>query len=71
MKVGFTMPNIDVDIFNNERGCEECINSRWIVSENGYKSICTLSAAKMMACITGRENHKKVIKPASDYKESE
>lgn len=69
MKVGFIM--LDTDIFNNERGCEECFNSRQIISENGYKAVCTLSAAKMMACITGREDHKKVIKPASDYVERE
>lgn len=31
--------------------CKECLNSRLVVSENGYKAICTLSARKSNECL--------------------
>lgn len=52
---------MELDIFANEKNCEKCTNSRTIVSENGYKRVCTLSATKMYNCIIGREDHKKPI----------
>ncbi len=54
------------DIFANEMNCEECLNSRRIISEGGYHSVCTLSAAKMRSCITGRESFKK-LKTKGNY----
>ena len=32
--------------------CATCINSRTIVSENGYHSICTLSSKAAINCMT-------------------
>ena len=37
--------------------CEKCLNSRMIVSENGYHSICALSAKKASDCTFGKKNH--------------
>lgn len=34
--------------------CDTCINSRTIVSENGYHSICTLSSKAAINCMTGK-----------------
>lgn len=31
--------------------CKECLNSRLVVSENGYKAICTLSAKESKKCL--------------------
>lgn len=36
--------------------CDNCLNSRTIVSENGFHSICCLSEKKAMKCITNKEN---------------
>lgn len=33
------------------RDCRECLNSRIIVSENGYKAICTLSEEESKECL--------------------
>lgn len=33
--------------------CEKCLNSRPIISENGWHSICTLSPKKAIACHSG------------------
>lgn len=33
--------------------CENCLNSRIIISENGYKSICALSDKYACECILG------------------
>ena len=37
-----------------ENRCDTCINSRTIVSENGYHSICTLSSKAAINCMTGK-----------------
>lgn len=31
--------------------CKECLNARLIITENGYKPICTLSARKAKYCL--------------------
>lgn len=31
--------------------CERCCNSRFVISENGLKAVCCLSAKKAMKCI--------------------
>lgn len=31
--------------------CKECLNSRLVVSENGYKAICTLSSIEAKKCL--------------------
>lgn len=36
--------------------CEECLNSRLIVSENGYKTACCLSQKKSINCMTGKKS---------------
>ena len=33
------------------KDCRECLNSRIIVSENGYKAICTLSEEESYKCL--------------------
>ena len=34
-----------------DKDCKECLNSRLIVSENGYEAICTLSIKKSKICL--------------------
>ena len=33
------------------KDCKECLNSRLVISENGYKAICTLSARESNNCL--------------------
>ena len=33
------------------KDCKECLNSRLIVSENGYKAICALSVKESNNCL--------------------
>ena len=37
--------------------CEKCLNSRMIISENGYHTICCLSQKKAVDCMFGEKNH--------------
>lgn len=34
------------------KNCKECINSRLVVSENGYHAICTLSDDDVYDCLS-------------------
>lgn len=38
------------------KDCEKCLNSRLIISENGYHSVCCLSQKKAMDCITDKKS---------------
>ena len=46
--------------------CDNCLNSRPIVSENGMHSICTLSDKAAMNCITGKKDGFMPILPKED-----
>lgn len=37
--------------------CKSCFNSRIIMSENGYHSICCLSQKKALNCLLGKKDH--------------
>ena len=37
--------------------CDECLNSRVVVSENGFHSVCCLSEKKAIDCYVGNKNH--------------
>lgn len=37
--------------------CDTCLNSRAVVSENGYNRICCLSEKEAVECITRKKNH--------------
>lgn len=37
--------------------CDTCFNSRVIISENGYHSICCLSQKKGIDCITKQKDY--------------
>ena len=37
--------------------CEECLNSRFVISENGHHAVCCLSEDKAFDCMIGKENH--------------
>lgn len=37
--------------------CKKCLNSRWIISEDGYNPICCLSQQSAINCMTGKKNH--------------
>ena len=41
----------------NIENCEVCLNSRVIISENGFHPICCLSNKKAMDCISGKKNY--------------
>ena len=36
--------------------CEKCLNSRMIISENGYHPICCLSQKKAIDCMMGKKS---------------
>lgn len=42
--------------------CKNCLNSRPIISENGYHSICCLSQKKSMNCMMGRKDYFATLK---------
>ena len=37
--------------------CETCLNSRPVISENGYHWVCTLSDKKAVSCIMNGYKH--------------
>lgn len=37
--------------------CDSCLNSRVIISENGYHSSCCLSDKKAIDCLTNKDDH--------------
>lgn len=37
--------------------CEKCVNSRFILSKNGYHAICALHPKTAAKCAMGKENH--------------
>ena len=37
--------------------CDMCLNSRHIISENGFHPICCLSEKNSLECITGEKDH--------------
>ena len=38
--------------------CDNCLNSRRIISENGLHSICCLSEKKAMECLMKKKDYK-------------
>ncbi len=38
------------------KDCEKCLNSRLIISESGYHSICCLSSKKATDCMIGTKS---------------
>jgi hypothetical protein len=38
--------------------CDNCLNARRIISENGLHSICCLSEKVAMECIMGKKDHR-------------
>lgn len=49
--------------------CDTCLNSRTVVSENGYHPICCLSARKANACILTGKHY--IRHPAKKDKEEQ
>ena len=47
--------------------CEECLNSRPIISENGYHAVCCLSQKKAMDCMMGKKNHFVSVKGDNEF----
>ena len=39
------------------KACDRCIHTRLILSENGYHSICTLSAKAAANCLKNTRDH--------------
>ena len=37
------------------KDCKECLNSRLIVSENGYNAICTLNSKQSYECLSSNK----------------
>lgn len=52
----------------NDR-CKGCLNSRCVVSENGYHYICCLPYLKMVDCIKGFTDYYTGIKNISTNRE--
>ena len=44
------------------KDCKKCLNSRVIISEHGYHSICCLSQKAATDCMIGKKNHFVTIK---------
>ena len=38
------------------KNCKECLNSRLIISENGYIPICTLPDSEAIRCLTNERS---------------
>ena len=38
--------------------CDDCLNARRIISENGLHSICCLSEKNAMECLMGQKDHR-------------
>ena len=36
--------------------CEKCLNSRRVISENGFHPVCCLSQKASINCITGKKS---------------
>lgn len=51
-----TQPRKAVRVMGEHR-CDTCLNSRVIISENGYHSICCLSQKKAVDCITKQKDY--------------
>jgi len=45
--------------------CDNCLNARKIISENGIHSVCCLSEKVALDCLTGKKDQKIKI-PQSD-----
>ena len=43
--------------------CDNCLNSRGVISENGLHSVCCLSDKKAMECIMGKKDHRIGLMP--------
>lgn len=41
-------------VVNAFERCNDCLNSRLIISENGWHAVCTLSGRAAIQCITGQ-----------------
>lgn len=42
--------------------CDDCLNARRIVSENGVHALCCLSEEEAINCLTGKKNYEVSIK---------
>lgn len=40
-----------------QKRCDNCANSRTIVSENGFHSVCCFSQKKAMDCFMGKKDY--------------
>lgn len=49
--------------------CDNCLNSRRIISENGLHSVCCLSEDVAVKCIIGKKDHKIIVPSVTDFKE--
>lgn len=49
--------------------CDDCLNSRRIISENGLHSVCCLSENVAVECIIGKKDHKIIVPLVADIKE--
>lgn len=38
------------------KDCEKCLHSRFIISENGYHSVCYLSQKAAIDCMIGKKS---------------
>ena len=46
--------------------CEECLHSRMIVSENGYRAVCCLSQRAAVNCMMGKKSQFITLKKDSE-----
>ena len=45
-----------IDDKEEYKECKDCLNGRWVVSENGYHCICCLKLKKAMDCIKNNKS---------------
>lgn len=50
--------------------CDNCLNARRIISENGLHSVCSLSDRVAMNCLVGKKDQR-IIVPGSNEKIAE
>lgn len=50
------------------KDCEKCLNSRMIISENGYHPVCCLSSKAATDCMIGKKSQFVTLKRDEDGK---
>lgn len=54
-----------------QKRCDDCANSRTIVSENGFHSVCCFSQKRAMDCFMGKKDYFVPCTPQKEVREND